>query len=191
MNIGNYTLEQLMEKIQNFHGFAAPGVITGKFMIDIAYNNLPEEGLFDAICETCRCLPDAIQLFTPCTIGNNWLKIFNFGRFALILYNKNNGDGIRVYLNPATLEKWPEIKNWFFKLKPKKEQNYEKLLQQITSAGESIYGIQHVKVNIPSLNKHRTEKFSICPICHEAYPATDGDICLACRGGIPYFINMQ
>ena len=57
--------------------------------------------LFDAICETRNCLPDAVQLLTPCTIGNGWLKVVNVGRFALTLYDKYQGEGVRVYLDPA------------------------------------------------------------------------------------------
>ena len=59
------------------------GVVIGGFMVDMAYKHLPEGVLLDAFCETEKCLPDAIQLLTPCTMGNGWLKVNNIGRFAL------------------------------------------------------------------------------------------------------------
>ena len=118
MNIRSYTFEEYVERVRSFHGFAAPGVVIGGFMVDLAYQHLPREGLFNAVCETPKCLPDAIQLLTPCTVGNGWLTVINIGRYAMTLYDKSKGEGIRVSFDPAKIETWPEIKSWFFKLKP-------------------------------------------------------------------------
>ena len=100
MNIRSYTFEQYVERVRDFHGFAAPGVLIGGFMVELAYQHLPEEGLFDAISETAKCLPDAIQLLTPCTVGNGWLTVINMGRYAMTLYNKYTGEGVRVFVDP-------------------------------------------------------------------------------------------
>ena len=54
--------------------------------MDTALKNLPKGEFFDAICETAVCLPDAVQLLTPCTIGNGCMKIFDTGRVAVTLY---------------------------------------------------------------------------------------------------------
>ncbi len=186
MNLRNYTIDEYIDKVKSFHGFVAPGVIIGGIMVELAYQNLPKEGLFDAISETSRCLPDAIQLLTPCTVGNNWLRVFNFGRFALTLYDKINGKGARVFIQPAKLDCWPEIKAWFFKLKPKAEQDNELLLKQIKQAGTDILSMQKVNVNPDFLIRQRREKFAICPECLEAYPAADGSICLACKEKVLY-----
>ena len=80
--IKSYMFQEFVDLVSSFHGYAAPGVIIGGFMVDLAYRYLPEEGLFDALCETPKCLPDAIQLLTPCTLGNGWLTVVNTGRFA-------------------------------------------------------------------------------------------------------------
>ena len=85
--------------------------------------------LFDAVCETRNCLPDAVQLLTPCTIGNGWLKVVNVGRFALNLYDKYEGKGVRVFMDPVKVADWPEINTWYLKLKPKKEQDSALLLE--------------------------------------------------------------
>src|SRR4030042_1863444 len=88
MNILSYTFEEYFERVQSFHGFAAPGVVIGGFMVDLAYQHLPEDRLFDAICETAKCLPDAIQLLTSCTVANGagCEKLYGiwqtFGRFT-------------------------------------------------------------------------------------------------------------
>lgn len=189
MNICSYTLEEYIERVQSFHGFVAPGVVIGGFMVELAYQHLPEEGLFDAICETANCLPDAIQLLTPCTVGNGWLRVINTGRYAMTLYDKYKGEGIRVFLDSAKLESWPEIKSWFFNLKPKKEQDSQLLMEEIKEAGASICSIQQVKIAPRFLKKLHGTGFAICPRCKESYPIADGEICLGCQGEAPYVVS--
>jgi len=186
MNIGSYSYEEYVHLVKSFHGNLAPGLLIGGFMVDLALRELPEGELFDAMCETPVCLPDAVQILTPCTIGNGWLKIVNFGRFALALYEKNQGQGIRVYLDSARLEPWQEIKNWFFKLKSKKEQDLQLLLDQIKDAGHDILSLQKVHLHPQFLKKRSLGPTAICTLCGEAYPAKDGSSCLACQGETPY-----
>lgn len=99
----------------SFHGSPAPGVLIGGFMVDYAYKHLPKGGEYDVICETLlKCLPDAVQLLTPCSIGNQCSKIVDVGRYALTFYEKNTREGgIRVYLDWKLLEKFPQIKGWY------------------------------------------------------------------------------
>jgi formylmethanofuran dehydrogenase subunit E len=178
--IRSYTFREYVDLVTSFHGYAAPGVIIGGSMVDVAYRHLPEEGLFDALCETPKCLPDAIQLLTPCTIGNGWLTVVNIGRYAFSLYDKKSGEGVRVFIDASTLDRWAEIKNWYFKLKPKKEQDNRLLMTQIREAGPDICGIHPVKVACRFWEKRRSRGFAICPCCGEAYPADDGPVCLGC-----------
>jgi len=186
--ISAFDIEEYIHRIQPFHGHAAPGVIIGGFMVHLARIQIPEGALFDAICETPACLPDAVQLLTPCTVGNGWLKIINLGRFALSLYDKYHGNGFRVFLDPGKLDQWPEIKDWFFKLKSRTEQNHEHLLSQIKTAGVEICGVYPVQIKPEFLKKRDKGRIVICPSCEEAYPLKDGSICLACQGSSPYII---
>ena len=187
MKIGRCSFEEYIENVRSFHGSVAPGMIIGGVMVDLAQSNLPSGEFFDVICETRSCLPDSVQLLTPCTIGNGWLKILDLGRYAMTFYEKYGGEGVRVFLDPAKVEDWLEIKNWFFKLKPKREQDMQLLLKQIREAGKDIFSIQRVKVR-PDLIKRKESKgdIAICSQCSEAYPAKDGKICRACQGDSPY-----
>ena len=191
MNIGPYTIEDYMHLVKSFHGNIAPGLIIGGFMVDLAMKELPGDILFDAISETQTCLPDAIQLLTPCTIGNGWLKVMDFGRYALCLYDKYQGNGVRVFMDTEKLKGWPEINTWFFKLKPKKEQDPIILRDRIIDAGPDILTIQHVTVDDVFLGKKGKGAIATCPSCGEAYPAKDGVTCLACQGNSPYLHNAQ
>jgi len=178
------TFDEYVERVRSFHGFAAPGVVIGGFMVDLAYRHLPKEGLFDAICETPKCLPDAVQLLTPCTIGNGWLTIVDTGRYALCLYDKSSGRGVRVAVDPKRLDPWPEIKSWFLKLIPKKEQDSELLMGEIKAAGGSLCAVRRVRVlRAP---KGQARQFAICPSCRESYPLGHGPLCLGCQGAAPY-----
>lgn len=187
MKIGTYSYEEYVQVVTSFHGNAAPGLMIGGFIVDLALKNLPDGEFFDAICETPVCLPDAVQLLTPCTIGNGWVKVLDFGKFAVTLYDKNSGEGIRVYLDMEKVKNWSEINSWFLKLKPKKEQDSNLLLSQIKEAGHSILSMQRVKVDPESLNRKKAGPSAICPVCGESYPVKHGPKCRACSGESPYF----
>lgn len=186
MNICTYSYKEYLHLVKSFHGSLAPGLIIGGFIVDLAMKNLPEGEFFDAICETPVCLPDAVQILTPCTIGNGWLSIINFGKFAVTLYEKYSGRGVRVYLDTKKLEAWPEIRDWYLKKKKKNEQDSDLLLAQIKKAGHGLLSIQYVQVEPEKIRRKKMGPVDICPVCGEAYPTRDGDKCLNCRGETPY-----
>jgi formylmethanofuran dehydrogenase subunit E len=186
MNIGTYSYEEYVHLVKSFHGSLAPGLVIGGFMVDLALKNLPDGEFFDAICETPVCLPDAVQLLTPCTTGNGWLKVLDFGRFAVTLYDKAGGRGIRVYLDMDKLAAWSEVKAWFMKQKTKKEQDFDLMMSQIKEAGHGMFSMQTVYVEPQKLARPKLGPVAICPSCGEAYPVRDGGRCRACTGESPF-----
>jgi formylmethanofuran dehydrogenase subunit E len=182
MNIGSHSFDEFLQLVKSFHSNVAPGIVLGGIMVQVVRQQLPAAVLFDAICETRNCLPDAIQLLTPCTIGNGWLKVVNVGRYALTLYDKYQGEGVRVFLDPAKTADWPEINAWYLKLRPKKEQDLERLLEEIRNAGPKILGWQRVTIRTQFRGKRHRGPIVICPLCREGYPAEEGGICRACQG---------
>jgi formylmethanofuran dehydrogenase subunit E len=186
VNILDHTFEEYLEIVKAFHGSEAPGSIIGGLMVDTAIRNLPDGILYCAICETQSCLPDAIQLLTPCTVGNGRLKIIPLGRFAITLYDKCNYDGVRVFLDAEKTEAWQEINAWFFKLKSKEGQKQESIIREIGEAGSGILSVRRVSVRPEVVKKIHKGKIAMCPQCREAYPSDGGKVCLACQGGSPY-----
>ena len=186
MNIGTYTYEEYVQRVISFHGAAAPGLLTGGFIVDMALKNLPEGEFFEAVCETPTCLPDAVQLLTPCTTGNGRLTILDFGRFAVSLYNKTNGAGFRVYIDLEKIKKWPELNSWFLKHKTKKEQDHDLLMSQIKESGYSILSMQRICVVPEQIRREKMGSPAVCPDCGEAYPLKHGKKCRNCNGGSPY-----
>ncbi len=186
-NILSYSFDEYVEMVTSFHGYSAPGVLIGGFMVDLAYRELPRDGLYEAICETAKCLPDAIQLLTPCSTGNQRLKVIDTGRYAFTLYEKRSGGGVRVYLDWNLLDEWPEIKGWFLKLTPKEAQDEDALIREIKEAGSDICSVEKVPVLLDLRDKPKKSSISICPSCNEAYRTADGALCPACKGDVlPY-----
>lgn len=186
MKFGELTYDDYTQKIKAFHGTVAPGILLGGFMVNLAMENLPKEGFYDVICETKTCLPDAIQLLTPCSIGNGWLKVLDHGRYAAIFYDKYTGVGIRITIDKSELEKWGEIHTWFLKLKPKHDQDSDLLFAQMRQAGTSVFSMTPAKVHQNYLKKEKMGKTTTCPICNETYPAKHGSICRGCASNLPY-----
>jgi formylmethanofuran dehydrogenase subunit E len=184
--IGPYTFEEFLEVAAAFHGNPAPGLIIGGFMVDVARAFLPEGTLFDAVVETKKCLPDAVQILTPPSYGNGWMRVRNLGRYALSLYDKHTGEGYRVWLDPEHLRAWPEIHAWYLKTKPKKEQDRTRLFAEIKSGGRALCKVAKVTVRPDFVAKPHMGAIAVCPVCGEGYPKADGAICRGCAGEAPY-----
>jgi formylmethanofuran dehydrogenase subunit E len=181
-----WTYDEFAEAVARFHGYPAPGVLLGFHMVEAAKQLLPEGILYDAICETSWCLPDAIQMLTPCTVGNGWLRILYFGLYALSLFDKYTGQGVRVYLDTQKLTQWQDVADWYLKRKPKHGQRSDRIREQIRSEGHRMFSLQPVQVRPDHLLKQSKGQIRMCPVCGEAYPAKHGDTCRLCRGDSPY-----
>ncbi len=183
---GDNLLSEFTEMATNFHGYPAPGVILGCYMVEMAKMCIPNDILYDAICETSWCLPDSVQMMTPCTIGNGWLKIINLGLYAVSLYDKFTGEGVRIFVDVSKIPAFDEISNWLLKLKAKSEQNSERLRHQIGDCHHLICSREAVTVGFEHLIKRSKGPISVCPLCREAYPLKHGEICRQCQGDSPY-----
>lgn len=175
------SVEDFIKVIEKFHGWAAPGVVIGGFMVDWAQELLGSKGEADAIVETRHCLPDAVQLFTPCTCGNGWMKILDWDKFALSLYNKKNLQGYRVWMDLERLSAFPNIYNWYMRLVDKKDLPLSILIQDILTAGRKMLNSASVQITHYH-EKNKKGEIRICPVCREAYPVKQGRQCLACQG---------
>lgn len=186
MNIGPYTFQEFKDKAAAFHGYPAPGLLIGGYMVEMAKAALPAGILFEAVVESKKCLPDAVQLLTLCSTGNGWMKIVNLGRYAVSLFDKYSGEGVRVSVDLGQLHNWPQIRGWFLKLVPKKDQDTEELFREIEAAGDSILRLETITVHQRLLGHSHMTRIEACPVCREAYPVSDGAICRGCQGEAPY-----
>ena len=169
-----------------FHNYPAPGLLLGGYMVEEAKRHIPEGVLFDAISETSWCLPDAVQLLTPCTTGNGWLRVRNSGVYALCLFDKHNGEGVRVRLDPTKLDKFPHTRCWLMKSASKPDQDSEALRREIREHGPEMLTVSKVIVRPEVVRKRNKGDIAICPVCGDAYPSVHGAVCRNCAGDSPY-----
>ena len=52
MDIGAYSFKEFHQLAENFHGYAAPGLLVGGYMVELAKRHLPEGTLFEAVVES-------------------------------------------------------------------------------------------------------------------------------------------
>lgn len=183
------TIYDFIQKLIEFHGFASPGMVLGGFLVDWARELIGPEVEADSIVETSHCLPDVVQLFTPCTIGNGWMKILDWDKFAVTLYDRRKLLGYRVWLDLDKLRSFPDLYKWYMRLVPKKDLPIEVLHEAILNAGRKPLSANSIKVT-KFYERHKKQKIAVCPQCGEAYSATQGPMCLACQGKGYYEITI-
>lgn len=184
-------LRQEILRLAEFHTYPAPGVLIGAFMVDYAMEILgtAEGRKLYGVCETPKCLPDALQVLAHITIGNNRLKIVPIGKFAITMNlpsEDTTADAVRVYVDLEKLKNYPTVDIWYanspaFDKKTLKGQ----LFDEIFRAGRNILSFERVRVPVK-----KKEKWSsvTCSCCGEPIPdyLMEGDRCGAC-GSMKYY----
>lgn len=191
MNVGKYTFAEFKDMAAGFHGYPAPGLLLGGYMVEMAKAAMPEGTLFEVVVESKKCLPDAVQLLTLCSTGNNWMKVINLGRYALSMFDKYTGIGVRVHVELEKLRAYPEISAWYMKTKPKREQDTDALLRELEEAGDTILGMRPIRIRSRLLGHSHMGLVGVCPHCKESYPADDGFLCRGCQGEAPHMFLAQ
>ena len=113
--------EDFVVRMEEFHGYRSPGILIGALMIEDALKEVGTTPYLNVVTETVVCLPDAVQLLTPCTIGNGFLQVLDWGKFALTAYDRLTLVGIRAWLNYDALVTFPLIHSWFERSSKTKE----------------------------------------------------------------------
>jgi formylmethanofuran dehydrogenase subunit E len=167
--------------IENFHGRQAPGLVLGGLMVDLGIELLGSFSDPAAVVESQCYLPDAVQVLTPCTIGNGRLVILDWGKMALCLYDKKKLAGYRIWLDLKKTRLIPGIYDWQMRLLHEKVQRDDPVIKDILSAGRSILSWRAVPITQP-LRDRTKNPLAVCPRCDEAYPEVQGDKCLSCQG---------
>ena len=187
----NPQLQKEILRLAEFHTYPAPGVLIGAFMVDYAMELLgvtADQKLY-GVCETPKCLPDALQVLAHITIGNNRLKIVPIGKFAITM-NAASEDttaaAVRVYVDLEKLKKFPTIDIWYANSPSFDKKTMKgKLFDEIFSAGRTILSSEKVRIKVAKKKKWSSVT---CPCCGETVPdyLIEGDKCGAC-GSMKYY----
>lgn len=190
-----------VEHVYNFRHrspIRAPGVPIGTAMVNLALQQLGEVEKLGAIAEAKACLSDAIQALTGCTVGNKYLTIYEkIGRYALTLYDRNNGNGIRVFVDLKKIDqaKMPETYKFFLRQRPREVQydmkaraaSAQLITEEVADSEWSIFGWE--KVLVKNLEKETILPVKVCKKCGESYTCDDdsSEFCLVCGKELDYY----
>ncbi len=175
--------ETYVKKVGEYHGHVCFGIAMGTKMTLAAMRHL---GLDPAVrnknlivyAEIDRCMTDAIQVISGCTLGHRTLKHVDYGKFAATFVNLTTGKAVR-----ATILESCEIKG-----------SPEEVVAKMAASPEhEVVNLQEVKmtiaeVDLPGLPKKREN----CAVCGERI--MDGReviinqkiLCRACANGKYY-----
>jgi len=173
-------------RVEEFHGYRSPGILLGGFMLDAALQDVGTTPYLNVVTETVVCLPDAVQLLTPCTVGNGFLQILDWGKFALTAYDRKTLSGMRVWLNYDCLARYGLIRDWFERSdRNKGKPPFEELAQEILQAGQELIFYRPVRLH-RALKDTQPVPTGRCPKCGEFYPLRHGSACPSCQGNAYY-----
>ncbi len=126
-----------------------------------------------------------IVLVSP--IGNGFLQVLDWGKFALTVYDRLTLSGVRAWLNPDGLANYPMVRRWFERSKGGSTQKpaFEELASEILSGGSAFIGYRSVRLHRALKGSDRVAT-GRCPRCGESYPLHLGPSCPACQGKAYY-----
>jgi len=152
----------LLQKAKEFHGDICAGIVLGTRMTIIGMRELgmnPMEKNRDLIVyiEIDRCLSDAIQAITGCSLGHRTLKYKPYGKFAATYVDLNTGSAVRV----SVIEKKRTEKTGREAMK-----DAAKIL--LDTPESDLFRIKHVKLTIPDGDMPGLPKYKArCENCRE------------------------
>jgi len=95
-------LNTTLKRVVDFHGHLCPDLVIGckacEYAQKILYENGEPEGGISVIAENCTSALDAVQILVGTTVGNQRLRVFDFGKHNYIFSLKNGQNGIRLSL---------------------------------------------------------------------------------------------
>lgn len=194
------TLENYLRRTADFHGcfYKAPGIVIGCYMVEYAMELLEEpRGTLNAVVETRVCLTDCVQIMTGCTLGNKHLWLADtLGRYALALYDRDTGEGVRVFLDVHRIDRSIAPDLYAFHLRQRdprvntdmafRKESGLRVVEQFMALKRDCLGAEKVRVLFP--RKRPLHPSIPCEQCGEPYLKAPGDppLCGACSG-TPYY----
>mgnify|MGYP000958283300 FL=1 len=178
--------EILVENAKKFHGGLCPGIVMGTRMTIAAMKELgldPKERSRDLIVyvEIDRCMTDAVQAITGCSLGHRSLKYVDYGKFAATFINMKTGKAVRV----SSVED---------RSKDPEDQTMEEAIEKLaTMPEEELLKLEEVQMEVPENDIPGFPKQkAVCSKCGERIMdgrdvIVDGNVlCKACAKG-PYY----
>lgn len=194
--------ERIIKLATDLHGHLAPGIALGLRMSELALSN---SGLsrgnkhIIAVSETARCLADAMQAATGCTLGHGNAFVENYGKLAITIGDVKTNTGVRVALKENANRHSLLMNKWMMRLGKLTHGEEDELGIQLLEMDEKYFLIQNIGIN-------RNQDFHNsgivrCQGCTEPVPQglaivkKDMVYCKACSGEayytLPQIVNVS
>ncbi|MDI6776315.1 MAG: FmdE family protein [Syntrophales bacterium] len=101
-----------LKRVADFHGHLCPDLVIGCKAYEVAFEILSRKENLDGglivIAENTTSAIDAIQCLSGCTLGNQRLKIHDFGKHKYTFLNSRTGLGVRLSLREQSFRDEPQ-----------------------------------------------------------------------------------
>jgi formylmethanofuran dehydrogenase subunit E len=177
--------DEFLSRAELLHGHISPGVVAGGFLVQAAGELHPPGEYVNAVAESVVCLPDAVQILTPCSLGNGYLQVLDWGKFAVTLYDRQSLAGARAWLDPELVAGFPVIAGWYLRPQNGVKVDKEVVVRELLAHGPELVRSSPVELDA-ALKPTAKVPTGPCPECGETYPLRQGRACLACQGQAYY-----
>lgn len=183
MNLNPYDFDYYLKKAGDFHGHLCGGIVLGTKMTLAALKALGmDPGVKNknliVFVEVDRCMTDAVQAITGCSVGHRSLKHIDYGKFAATFVNLETKRALRATIKESFDSHGP----------------IDEVIKKVAAAPDAdLVILQEVKVDIPEtdLPGNPTQR-AYCSACGERVmdgrDVKRGDkvLCRACANGKYY-----
>lgn len=182
--------EVLIEKAKQFHGGVCPGIVMGTRMTiaglrELGMDPYQKNRSLLVYVEIDRCMSDAVQAITGCSLGHRNMKYYNYGKFAATFVDLVSKKAVRI-----TIKETAGGRN--------NEGDLKEVAKSMSCMPESeLLCIEEVRVDVPENDlPGRPRHKEICSVCGERImdqrEVIRGDkaVCKACAYG-PYYTRME
>lgn len=155
----------------DLHGHLAPGIALGLRMSEIALvrmNTKKGDKYLIGISETARCLADAMQAATGCTLGHGSAFVEDHGKLALTLGDVRTKKGVRVSLKDEANNHSSLMNKWMMRLGKLSHEEEGELGMQLLDMDEKYFHILDVEIN--RIQNFEKSEIVTCGICGELIP---------------------
>lgn len=119
-------LDMYLEKTKTLHGNICAGIVLGTrltlaAMATLGMDPAKRNKNLIVFVEIDRCMTDAVQAITGCSLGHRSLKYVNYGKFGAVFYDMDSKRAIRVTERKGTRAKAGEDMTAAFRTLPDEE----------------------------------------------------------------------
>lgn len=186
MNQKDY--DEQLARAADFHGHLCGGIAIGTklAMYGLELLGMPlnerHKNLI-VFLEIDRCMSDAVQSVTGCSMGKRTLKQMYYGKFAATFYNQDTGEALRIADADANK-------------KSKRDESKEEMIERFRKTPlEELFKVEKVKIELgPGDMPGKPYTSAFCSVCGEK--VSDGrhkliggkPVCKSCAEGSYYEI---